>query len=292
MLAVGALGVAFPGAGRVVDRRGAIDPTLAVLVLTAGLAVDLGHLSRIGARLARLIAALVAGSIWLPLLAWLLAGAASGGTRDALLSVGVAPPEVASVALTALASGEVPVAATLLVASTLITVVAAGPVLSLLAGASVPAPEGLTVVLAAVVAGPLALGVVARRVVPAPVVLDAGRVVGNLSLLVLLWEVASQVRIGPAYLLAAGLLAAFLAGSGLLAVAVTAGVERSGRPGLLLPLAMRDFAVAAGIAASAFGPRATGALGLYGLLVLLTGTLAARRGSKPDGSGDGSPQEG
>lgn len=36
---------------------------------------------------------------------------------------------------------------------------------------------------------------------------------------------------------------------------------------------MRDFAVAAGIAAAAFGP-ATAPLGIYGALVLLAGALA------------------
>jgi hypothetical protein len=38
---------------------------------------------------------------------------------------------------------------------------------------------------------------------------------------------------------------------------------------------MRDFAVAAGIAASAFGAAAVALLGLYGLLVLIFGTAAA-----------------
>ena len=44
---------------------------------------------------------------------------------------------------------------------------------------------------------------------------------------------------------------------------------------MLLPAAMRDFAVAAGIAAAAFGPAAAAPLGAYGVLVLLAGSLAA-----------------
>jgi len=44
---------------------------------------------------------------------------------------------------------------------------------------------------------------------------------------------------------------------------------------ILLPVAMRDFAVAAGIAAAAFGPAAAAPLGAYGVLVLLAGSLAA-----------------
>lgn len=286
VVAVGVLGVALPVAGRALDRRGAIDPTLAVLVLTAGLSIDIGGARQVAVRLGRLVAALAVGSVCLPLLAWGLSEAASGGIREAILSVGVAPPEVASLALTALAAGEVPVAASLLVASSIVTVVAAGPVLSILSGGSVGSGVGLLTTLALVVAAPLAAGVIIRRLVGARgSVLDIGRVVGSSSLLVLLWEVASQVHPEVAYLGAAGLLAAFLVGSGLLGVVVTAGVERSGRPGLLLPVAMRDFAVAAGIATGAFGPGATGALGIYGLLVLLAGTVTARHASAgPDGS--------
>lgn len=284
MVAVGALGVALPAAGRELDRRGVIDPTLAVLVLTAGLAVDTAGLRSVTLRLGRLFAALVAGSVCLPLLAWGISRAATGGVRDAILSVGVAPPEVASLGLTALAAGEVSVAATLLVASSIVTVVAAGPILALLAGGSAASGGGLLTTLVLVVAVPLTAGVLLRRLAGGHAgVVDAGRVAGSLSLLVLLWEVASQVHLELVYLGAAGLLIVFLAGSGLLGTAVTAGVEPTGRPGLLLPVAMRDFAVAAGIAAAAFGPGATGPLGIYGLLVLLAGTLTARRASKgPD----------
>lgn len=278
VLAVGAVGAALPATGRNLDARGAIDPTLAVLVLTAGFAVDLAGARSVTVRLGRLVAALAVGSVCLPLLAWGISRAATGAVRDAVLSVGVAPPEVASLALTALAGGEVPVAAALLVASSVVTVLAAGPVLALLAGGPV-ASSGMGVLgtLAVVVAAPLAVGVLLRRLSGdrEPIV-GAMRVAGGLSLLVLLWEVASQVHLEVVYLGAAGLLAAFLAGSGLLGAAVAAGVERSGRPGLVLPVAMRDFAVAAGIAAAAFGPAATGALGIYGLLVLVVGTLTAR----------------
>src|SRR5205823_13632321 len=44
---------------------------------------------------------------------------------------------------------------------------------------------------------------------------------------------------------------------------------------VLPPVAMRDFAVAAGIATAAFGPAAAAPLGAYGVLVLLAGSLAA-----------------
>lgn len=44
---VGAAGVAFPGPGRSVDASGGIGPTLAVLVLTAGLSIDLAGLNQL-----------------------------------------------------------------------------------------------------------------------------------------------------------------------------------------------------------------------------------------------------
>jgi hypothetical protein len=44
---------------------------------------------------------------------------------------------------------------------------------------------------------------------------------------------------------------------------------------------MRDFAVAAGIAASAFGAAAAAPLGIYGLLVLIFGSAAAYLARRP-----------
>ena len=44
---------------------------------------------------------------------------------------------------------------------------------------------------------------------------------------------------------------------------------------VLLTTSMRDFAIAAGLAAAAFGPAAAAPLGLYGILVLVGGTAAA-----------------
>jgi hypothetical protein len=42
-------------------------------------------------------------------------------------------------------------------------------------------------------------------------------------------------------------------------------------------VSMRDFAVASGIAAAAFGSAATGPLGIYGVLVIAWGAVVARR---------------
>ncbi|MDA8074273.1 MAG: hypothetical protein M0Z40_03390 [Actinomycetota bacterium] len=280
VVVVGAAGVAFPVPGRSVDGSGGIDPTLAVLVLTAGLSIDLAGLNQLRVRKARVLLAFATGTVALPVLAWALSRAAPTAARDGLLVVGVAPSEVASLALTGLAGGEVVVAAALLVASTAVTVVASGPVLALLAPARAVHPLGLLATLALVVALPLAAGaslaaVVRRR----PSVMDLGRLAGVVALVVLLWEVASQVRLDAGFLVAAGLLVAFFGGAASLGMLVARGVDSAGRPGLVLPVAMRDFAVAAGIAETAFGAGSAGVLGVYGLLILLFGALSARSAS-------------
>ncbi len=104
VVVVGALGVALPGPGRALDRGGAIEATLAVLVLTAGVSVPAAALGQVRAHSRRLAAVLAASSVTLPLLAWALGHlVAAGPVREGILAVGVAPSEVASVALTGLA---------------------------------------------------------------------------------------------------------------------------------------------------------------------------------------------
>ena len=60
------------------------------------------------------------------------------------------------------------------------------------------------------------------------------------------------------------------------------GLPRPGATAVVLPVAMRDFAVAAGIATAAFGPAAAAPLGAYGVLVLLLGAVLARRAGQHD----------
>jgi len=74
----------------------------------------------------------------------------------------------------------------------------------------------------------------------------------------------------------------YLAGASVLGWLLSLGVPSGRRTALLLPTAMRDFAVAAGIAASAFGAAAAAPLGIYGVMVLVFGAAAvyvSRRGS-------------
>ena len=259
-------------------RHGAILATLAVLVYCTGSSITFADFGNMRHALRRVSLVLATTTIALPLLAWLASRLVSApALRGGVLAAGVAPAEVASVALAGLAGGEVVVAAGLLIASTLLTVVVAGPILGLLGGHSAISALALLSTLALVVALPLVVGCTIRTIDPL-----GGRerslveVLAVTSLLVLLWEVASQLRLHAADGLVAGALLAFLAGSSVLGWLLALGAPAAQRVAVVLPTAMRDFAVAAGIAASAFGVAAAAPLGIYGVMVLVFGAVAVR----------------
>jgi len=271
-----AVGVAWPGPGRHVDAGNAILVTLAVLVFCTGASMTFSEIAAIRTASRRLVLVLAVTTVTLPALAWLASHLVTDPLlRGGVLAAGVAPAEVASVALTGLAGGEVALAAGLLVASTMLTVLLAGPILAVLGAHSSASQLGLLSTLALVVALPLGAGSAVRTIDPfsgreQPLV----RVLGTASLLVLLWEVASelQLRASDTRVLTALLL--YLAGAAVLGWLLAIGVPPQRRTAIVLPTAMRDFAVAAGIAASAFGVTAAAPLGIYGILVLVFGTVA------------------
>jgi predicted Na+-dependent transporter len=99
----------------------------------------------------------------------------------------------------------------------------------------------------------------------------ASALVSTLLVSMLVALVASQVHLDLSYLVVAAVLVgliAFSSGLGLLLRRETP--TKTGRS-ILLATSMRDFAIAAGIAASAFGAKAAAPLALYGVLVLLWG---------------------
>jgi predicted Na+-dependent transporter len=273
---VAAAGVALPGPGRRADAHDGILITLAVLVFCTGSSMTFGEIAAVRTAGRRLAIVLPVSTAALPALAWLASHLVSGtALRGGILSAGVAPTEVASVALTGLAGGEAVLAAGLLVSSTILTVLLAGPILRLAGAHPTSSQLGLLATLALVVALPLVAGSAMRSLDPLrgreqPVT----RVLGTASLLVLLWEVASQLhlRASDARVLLA--LLAYLAGGVLLGLLLAIGAPQARRTAIVLPTAMRDFAVAAGIAASAFGAAAAAPLGIYGLLVLIFGSAA------------------
>jgi len=275
VLITAVLGVALPGPGRRLDANGAILITLAVLVFCTGASVTLADFRGMRGAARRMVLVLAATTVTLPVLAWLASRLVSGpAQRVGVLAAGVAPVEVASVALTGLAGGEVATAAGLLIASTLLTVLLAGPILALLGAHAATSQLGLLLTLALVVALPMVAGCALRTVDPfrgreRPLV----QILGITSLLVLLWEVASELR--PHGDQAVALLA-YLAGCTALGWLLALGLPPPRRTAVILPTAMRDFAVAAGIAASAFGIAAAAPMGIYGVMVLVFGAIAVQ----------------
>lgn len=277
VLIVTVLGVAFPGPGRRLDAHGTILITLAVLVFVTGSSIKSADFSGLRAALPRTALVLAVSTVMLPVLAWLASRLVSGPARGGVLAAGVAPAEVACVALVGLAGGEVVVAAGLLVASTLLTVLLAGPILGLLGAPSGTSQLGLVATLALVVALPLIAGCVMRAIDPfggreRPII----EVLAPASLLVLLWEVASQLRLHAADGRIAIALLVYLAAATLLGWLLSLGTPPRRHLAVVLPTAMRDFAIAAGIAASACGISAAGPLAIYGVMVLVLGALAVR----------------
>ena len=269
------LGIALPAPGRRLDAHGAILVTLAVLVFCTGSSVTFADFRGLRSAWSRMALVLAATTVILPALAWLASRLVTEpALQGGVMAAGVAPVEVASVALTGLAGGEVVVAAGLLIASTLLTVLLAGPILRLLGAHSATSQLGLLATLTLVVALPLIAGCAMRTIDP-----FGGRerpligVVGTASLLVLLWEIASELRLHASDARVAAALLVYVAGAGVLGWLLTLGVSSRRRRAVILPTAMRDFAVAAGIAASAFGVAAAAPLGIYGVMVLVFGAV-------------------
>src|ERR1035438_2206203 len=144
VLAAAAAGVAVPAPGRAVSAANGIDAALAVLVFATGLSLRAADLAAVRAVWRRVAVVLVVSTAILPALAWAASQLIGDPVlRSGMQTVGVAPAEVATVALCVIAGGEAAVCAVLLVASTIVTVLAAGPVLSVLGAAVTVSAAGL-----------------------------------------------------------------------------------------------------------------------------------------------------
>jgi predicted Na+-dependent transporter len=337
-----------------------INAVLVALVFATAVTIEPAAIGRIAGAWRSLAAALLAGITALPALSWAVARIVPDGPlRDGVLTLGLAPCEIASVATTAMAGGDVALSAGVLIGSTVITVLFAGPLLRLEAsgpgGANV-SPAGIIVSLALVVALPLAAGMTLRwRVRSAARLSKPAAATAMIMVALLVALIAAEVRLSARYWTVAAALAAFLAGSAVLgwllgwlsgslpgwpphsppgslphslphsppgspphsppgspphsppgspphsppgspphsppgspprsppgwlpgSLPHSPRRIRPGRPAraaLLLTTSMRDFAIAAGLAAAAFGTGAAAPLGLYGILVLAWGTAAA-----------------
>ena len=289
VLAAAGLGIGWPAPARALAAHNGISAALIVLVAATGFGLPGGALQQARAAAGRVLAALAAGALILPALAFAVSRlVAPGPLRLGVLAAGVAPSEVASVALAVLAGGQAAIAVAVLVGSTAVCVLIAAAELHVLAGGAAFSTGGLISALALIIALPLLAGAAARKVADRRQAVGADQaamVIATVAVLVLIWLVAGQAHPDARYLRAGLALLLFLAGSTLAGGAVGLGLPRSPAVSLLLPVAMRDFAIAAGIATAAFGPAAAAPLGIYGILVLLFGAAVARlvRPRRPSG---------
>src|SRR6185437_1166213 len=144
VLAAAGIGIAVPEPGRAVSAADGIDAALAMLVFATGLSLKPADLAAAARAWRRISVVLVVSTVTLPALAWAASQLIGGEQlRAGMQSVGVAPAEVATVALCVIAGGEAAVCAVLLVASTIITVLGAGPILSLLGTSASVSSAGL-----------------------------------------------------------------------------------------------------------------------------------------------------
>jgi predicted Na+-dependent transporter len=260
-----------------------INVLLIILVFATAVTIDPQALRRLAAAWRHITGSVLVGITVLPALSWAVSRLVPAGPlRDGVLVTGLAPCEIASVATTALAGGEAAVAAGVLIGSTLASVILAGPILTLEAGHAGFSPAGVIENLAVVVALPLAVGIALRSWVPATArVLASGRAgtaasrTALAAVAVLVALVASEVHLTASYAAVAGALILFLAASAVIGRLLAARSARPTASALLLTTSMRDFAIAAALAAAAFGPQAAAPLGLYGIAVLIWGTAAA-----------------
>jgi predicted Na+-dependent transporter len=285
------------------DARQGINVLLAVLVFATAVTIEPAALRRAAASWRPLLAALAIGVTVLPALAWAAARMVPAGPlRDGVLTVGLAPCEIASVATTAMAGGEAAVAAGLLIGSTVAAVAVAGPILALEAGRAGFSPGGVIGNLALVVVLPLAAGIALRasaaaadaraersptrisllawlpattRALATPRAQRAASHVALAAVAALVALIAAEVHFSAGYAAVAAALVVFLLASAVVGRLLGLRAPRPVAAALLLTTSMRDFAIAAGLAAAAFGPAAAAPLGLYGILVLVWGTAAA-----------------
>jgi predicted Na+-dependent transporter len=272
--AAAAIGLTIRGPLLWLVRHQGIDIFLVILVLSSAITIEPQSLRRLPSSWRQLSLALAIGISILPALSWLAAHLiAHAALRHGVMIIGLAPCEVAAIATTSMAGGDVALAGGVLVGSTILTVSLAGPILAVEAhGASVH-PGHIIVNLLIIVAAPLVAGIAVRSVVRMPpragVVASA---TSTLTVAVLVALVAAEVRLSSAYLPVLVAVLAFLIASATVGLLVGRIGRRSQKEALLLTISMRDFAIAAGVASAAFGPAAAAPLGLYGVTVLVWGT--------------------
>jgi hypothetical protein len=265
------------------------DILLAGLVLATALGIPFGELARLREHIGSVLALSIVPLAALTVVAWLVGRPFGGSVRDGLLAVGVSSSEVASVGLVALAGADATIALGAL-AGSLVCAVLLGPPLLIWLGDPLSATGGgapgdgagaLVARFALVVLAPLAAGVALRSmrsVADRLRALDEQREgVAAVLVAALVYAALSGERGArglPTATFASALVLACSAVLGLLWRLRAKGA--AALPGAFA-IGMRDFAVAAALASQSFGVRAAVVPGVYGVLMLLAGSLAASR---------------
>jgi len=274
-----------------VDHQG-LDVSLAVLVFATAVAIPPSAFRGLSTNAGRLVAAVASAALVLPALSWALSHIVHPlALRRGVLTVGLAPAEIASVATTSLAGGDPAVAAGILVGSTLLTVAAAGVGLRLLAGGGTIHLLPLLTNLGLVVGAPMLAGIAIRTRLALSDRQEAAAERLSVAVVTLLvWLVASNVNLSSAYIAVAVALLLFLAGSAIVGAALGYRAPAPVATAVLLTTSMRDFAVAAAIAVAAFGATSAAPLGLYGVIAIGWGMAVATVGSSRRRSSRSTPR--
>jgi bile acid:Na+ symporter, BASS family len=262
------------------------DWILAALVLFTALGIAPSQLATLRGRKLALAALVFAPFVLLAPLAWAVSRLFAEPVREGVLALGVSSTEVAVVGLVALAGGSTVLALGALTGSLVVSALAGPPVLSLLAGGTDVAVGELVGRFALVLLLPLAAGLALRGLVPRLRHVE-GELGGlaALTLVVLVYAAVSGAGEGGRLLSAALASILVLVVSAAAVAAWLAVAPRELRSTGALVIQLRDFAVAAALAAQAFGPAAATVAGVYGVLMLVAGAAAVQllstHGPKP-----------
>jgi BASS family bile acid:Na+ symporter len=253
------------------------DWFLAALVLSTALGIEPSQLASLRARKLALAALVFVPFVLLAPLAWAVSRLFEAPVREGVLALGVSSTEVAVVGLVALAGGSAVLALGALTGSLVVSALAGPPLLGLLAGGTDVAVGALVGRFALVVLLPLAAGLSLRGLLPRlrHVENELGGFAA-LILVVLVYAAMSGAGEGGRLLSATLASLLFLAVSAAPAAAWSSFAPHELRPTGALVIELRDFAVAAALAAQAFGPAAATVAGVYGVLMLIVGAVAVQ----------------
>ena len=274
VLALGAAGLARLIPSSTISDH--VDLLLAALVLLTALDIDPRQLTELAGHVRTIVLLVIVPACALAVLGWLLSRFVAGDLRDGVLALGFAPSEVASVGLIGLIGGMAEAAIAVVGLSLVVSAVAGPPLLAAIAGGAQAAqPLPLLGHFALIVLLPFLAGIVIRGLTPALAQRDAEISLGSMFILLLL-IFGSLSGTGSATLGSAVLVSvAFLALSSVVAWITQRTLSHRLDPPLALTIGMRDFAVAAALAAAAFGPRAAQVAGVYGTVMLVAAAIVS-----------------